>query len=119
MRGNRRSIGSSYEQKAAQHLEVLGYRILERNYRCRMGEIDLIAMEDRTLVFVEVKYRSSEKKGAPQEAVGIRKQRKICRVAAWYCMCHQVPEDQPCRFDVVSICGEDIKLLRDAFMYII
>ena len=56
--GNRRKTGSEYEQKTAEHLESLGWKILERNYRCRIGEIDLIALDGRTLVFVEVKYLS-------------------------------------------------------------
>lgn len=114
---NRRQLGNEYERRAEEYLRQKGYRIRCRNYRCRLGEIDLIGEEDGYLVFVEVKYRSDERKGAPQEAVDIRKQRKICRVADYYRMTHGCGDGVACRFDVVAILGEDVKLLRNAFSY--
>lgn len=99
---NKRAVGMDYEQEAARYLEALGYRIRERNYRCRMGEIDLIAMEGGYLVFIEVKYRAGLHTGEPQEAVDYRKQKKICLAASYYCLVHQISMEQPCRFDVAA-----------------
>ena len=70
--------------QAAAYLKKKGYRILEANFRCRFGEIDLIARDGAYLVFIEVKYRSSLKDGDSLEAVNRRKQRKIIRVAEYY-----------------------------------
>lgn len=112
---NTRLIGSKFEEKAAVYLAKRGYRILERNYRCRFGEIDLIALHQGYLVFVEVKYRSSLKNGIPGAAVDKPKQRKISRTALWYRMKQNIPEEMPCRFDVVGITPADIKLYRNAF----
>ena len=67
------------ERKAGAYLEGLGYEILEYNFRGRGGEIDIVARENRYLIFVEVKYRRNEKTGSPLEAVDDRKQRRICR----------------------------------------
>ena len=73
---NRRKTGSRYEQKAVDYLERRGLTILERNYRCRSGEIDVIAEDERYLVFVEVKYRRDTKKGDP--AASETRQSIIC-----------------------------------------
>lgn len=112
---NRRTVGSQYEQKAAQYLEEQGYRILERNYRCKLGEIDLIARDGVWLVFVEVKYRLDARAGYGLESVDVRKQRRIARAASWYLYEKHIREDWPCRFDVVSFLGEEITLIKDAF----
>ena len=115
--GNKRLLGTQKEQQAAAYLESAGFEILERNYRCRTGEIDLIAADGPALVFVEVKYRRSGAYGSPAEAVDGRKQRTICRVADYYRMRHGIPYGQACRFDVVAVQGEEICLLRNAFPY--
>lgn len=112
---NKRTTGSRYESLAAAFLEEKGYHILERNYRNRKGEIDLIAREKGYLVFIEVKYRSNLEKGWPEEAVDPRKQQKIRQVASVYLYSHGCPEDTPCRFDVVGILGDQFRLTRDAF----
>lgn len=112
---NKREVGASYEKMAAACLGERGYRILEYNYRCRMGEIDLIARDGRYLVFVEVKYRSGDSCGNALEAVTARKQETIRRVALFYLMTHHLPEDTPCRFDVVGITGKQVSLIKDAF----
>ncbi len=114
---NRRKTGAEYERKTAEYLESLGWKLLERNYRCRTGEIDLIARDGRTLVFVEVKYRRSRAYGNPAEAVDGRKQHTICRVSDYYRMTHGISEDQPCRFDVAAIEGDEVCLIRNAFPY--
>ena len=73
---NRRKEGAYYENLVAEYLKTQGYEILEKNYRCRIGEIDPIAKEGETLVFVEVKYRRDDKMGNPKEAVDRKKQKK-------------------------------------------
>lgn len=112
---NKRTVGSRYEEEAAAFLQEQGFQILEKNYRDRYGEIDIIAREGRYLVFVEVKYRSSLKNGYPEEAVDYRKQAKIRHAAQYYLYEKHVGEGVPCRFDVVSIRGKEIRLIRDAF----
>lgn len=112
---NKRKVGASFEKTAARYLEEQGYRILESNYRCRMGEIDLIGRDGRYLVFAEVKYRSDASCGDALEAVNARKQKTIRRVAQFYLLTHHLPEDTPCRFDVVGITGKKISLIKDAF----
>lgn len=114
---NKREKGSYYEEKAAEYLRSRGYKILVRNFRCHMGEIDLVCREGRYLVFVEVKYRSSRGQGGAFMAVDARKQHKISQVAAYYLVKHRMPDTTPCRFDVVAIDGEQIHLLRNAFDY--
>ena len=117
MEKNKRKTGSRYEERACAFLTAQGYRILERNYHCKVGEIDLIAKEGDYLVFVEVKYRSSNRAGDPAEAVNFKKQNKICRTASFYMMCAGMHQDDPVRFDVVSILGDKIRLIRNAFPY--
>lgn len=112
---NKRQTGAAYEEKAAKWLEEKGYQILERNYRCRQGEIDLIAADGPYLVFVEVKYRGSIRQGHPAEAVNMRKRQRIARAAMCYCYEHQIPETRPCRFDVVSITGGETEHIINAF----
>jgi putative endonuclease len=112
---NKRSVGTRYEEKAVQYLTQHGYQILERNYRCKLGEIDLIAREQDYLVFLEVKYRSDLRAGYGYEAVDFRKQQRIIRSALWYLNQHGIPENQPCRFDVLSFLGEEATLIRNAF----
>ena len=114
---NRRKIGTAYEERAAEHLRDLGYRILERNFRCRLGEIDLIAEEAGVLVFLEVKYRKSSQFGIPAEAVTPAKQKTICRVADFYRMSRGISESRSCRFDVAAIMGEKVQVYKDAFPY--
>lgn len=115
---NKRSIGSLYEQKAASYLESKGVRILERNFRCRSGEVDLIAKDGKYLVFIEVKYRHLNRgAGGAAEAVDLKKQRIISRVANFYLMFHCRKEDTPCRFDVVAFDGEEICWYQNAFEY--
>lgn len=114
---NKRKTGTVYEAIAADYLRSQGYEILKQNYRCKLGEIDLIARDERYLVFIEVKYRTTGEKGAAVAAVDYRKQRIISRVAAFYMVKHRLPEDTPCRFDVVAIDGGKITLYKNAFEY--
>ncbi|SFR67151.1 putative endonuclease [[Clostridium] aminophilum] len=114
---NHRKVGSKYEEACAGFLESIGFRILERNFRSRFGEIDLIARENGYLVFVEVKYRKDGRSGDPAEAVDARKQHKIQMTAQYYLTKNGFSPDIPIRFDVAAICGNRIHLIRDAFSF--
>lgn len=120
MQQNRRTIGSVTEQLAAEFLLQHGVEILERNFHTRRAEIDLIAMDQDTLVFVEVKYRHSLLSGYPEEAVDRNKQRRIRLAARVYMSCKGVPPDRKIRFDVVSLRPaapgqEYVRWIRNAF----
>ncbi|QDV27162.1 YraN family protein [Aureliella helgolandensis] len=95
-------LGPAGERLAARFLQKQGYRILERSHRQRLGEIDLIALDGQTIVFVEVKTRSSSLGADPSEAVDLRKQTKLTRAALVYLKKRNLLET-PARFDVVSI----------------
>ncbi len=112
---NTRQIGARYEELIAEYLQRQGYKIVERNFYCRQGEIDLIAVDDPYLVFIEVKYRTKYTAGHPLEAVGLKKQKKISRTAVYYCYSHKIPDTHPCRFDVVSILNGQIEHIKNAF----
>lgn len=117
MKKNRRTIGSGYERLAGKYLETMGYEILEYNFRCRTGEIDIVAREGEYLVFCEVKYRCDGRKGDPLEAVTPAKQRKISQTAMYYIAVNR-RTDVPCRFDVIGILGNKIQIIKNAFDYI-
>lgn len=112
---NKRQLGGEYEKLAAEYLKAQGYVILEQNYRCRSGEIDLIARDGEYLCFIEVKYRRETTCGSPFEAVGLHKRMQILKVARYYLMKKKLNLDTACRFDVVAIEGNEITLLRNAF----
>lgn len=114
---NKRAVGTAYEKTAGEYLKKQGYQILEYNFRCRSGEIDIIARDGEYLVFVEVKYRRNAGSGNPLEAVDVRKQRTISRTALYYCMKHGYGETTPCRFDVAAVLGGEICLIKNAFEY--
>ena len=97
-----KALGVNGEEIAARYLEAAGYRIVERNYRIRAAEIDLIAERDGVIVFVEVKTRLSMKYGRPSEAVTLNKQRKIIMAASVF-MQQEEYAQRACRFDVIEI----------------
>lgn len=99
---NSKALGNQGESFAAEHLQRRGCRILTRNYRCKIGEIDIVAEDHGTLVFVEVKTRRSDRCGTPAEAVHYRKQQKIVQTAYWYLREHRM-ENSRCRFDVLEV----------------
>ncbi len=110
--------GQKYEALAVDYLEGKGYGILERNYRCPYGEIDVIAKSGEYLVFVEVKYRGSSVWGIPEEAVDRRKQRRISRAALSYYGRNGFAQEVPCRFDVIGVDGGgQISHIENAFDY--
>lgn len=98
----RQSFGRIGERLAADALEQRGYRITEHNFRCRFGEIDLVAEEGQDLVFVEVKTRRGTARGLPEEAVNSRKAKKLQEVACYYLDLHNLPECS-WRIDVVAV----------------
>jgi putative endonuclease len=112
---NKRAIGTKFEQEAADYLKKNGYQILDQNFRCRMGEIDLIGKCEEYLCFIEVKYRSGLAKGYPAEAINYNKIQRITRTAQFYMLFHKIPQDTPCRFDAVVILENDIELIKNAF----
>ena len=117
---NKRQIGADKEAFVCGWLERHNYKIIERNFRCRSGEIDIVAREGGYLVFVEVKYRSHESNGLPEEAVDVRKQRVISRVALYYLRRFGYGETTPVRFDVVALFGEkdfSVTLYQNAFEF--
>jgi putative endonuclease len=103
----RQELGKSGETLAADELERRGYAILERRYRSRHGEIDIIAQDGETIVFVEVKARTTAEHGTAAEAVTLGKQRKLVSMAVDYLSRHGL-HDRACRFDVVAIDGEGV-----------
>jgi putative endonuclease len=98
----RQILGKLGEDLACAELRRLGYAILERRYRSRFGEIDIVAREGETTVFVEVKTRMGEQFGGGAEALTTWKQRRITQMAVDYLARHRL-HDRPCRFDVVAI----------------
>jgi putative endonuclease len=118
MLNRQQQFGKKSERLAAEYLKRKGYRIIETNYRCPVGEIDIIAREKGTLVFVEVKARRSSRCGSPKGAVTPAKQRKISMAALDY-LKRSGQSDARARFDVVAIDTEtgrfDIEVVKNAF----
>lgn len=112
---NNRAVGTTFEQKAADYLAKNDYVVLEKNFRCKIGEIDLIATSEGYLCFIEVKYRSGTAKGYPAEAINLNKIRRITRTAQFYLLQHRLPQDTPCRFDAVVILDQQIEIIKNAF----
>ena len=110
--------GKEGERIAANFLKKSGYRIIESNFRCAIGEIDIIAWDKNELVFIEVKTRTSGELGFPEQAVGIKKQKKMSQLALWYLQ-KKNTKDTATRFDVLAImilpAGNEIKLIKNAF----
>ena len=106
--------GKKCEKLVCDYLKKKKYKILEMNYANAIGEIDIIAKDKNTIVFVEVKFRQSAAYGYPMEAVDVRKQNKIRRVAAIYLKKNSL-FDEAIRFDVLSVLGEEITHIENAF----
>lgn len=97
------TLGERGEAYAARYLKKKGYTIVARQDRSRLGEIDLIAVQDRTIVFIEVKARTAEEKGSPDEAVNHDKQQRLTRAALGYMRRHDLLGNCQARFDVISL----------------
>lgn len=114
---NTTAAGRAGEDAAVRVLRAAGLSIVERNYRCRLGEIDVVARDGDTLVFAEIRTRSRADRGHALETVNAAKQRRVARVAAHY-LAFRAPSLPPfrrCRFDVIGITAGDIVHVRDAF----
>jgi uncharacterized protein (TIGR00252 family) len=114
---SRQETGRRGEEEAVRFLSKKGVKILERNFRDRNGEIDLIGEQDGVLLFIEVKYRGSQRFGTPEEAVTPEKQHNICRTALYYL--HQTGRTAgtSVRFDVIALTDASIRWIRDAFPF--
>jgi putative endonuclease len=115
---NRKATGDSAEQLACRYLQTQGLKLLQRNFYCRGGEIDLVMQHGDSLVFVEVRYRQHTTYGRAAETISERKQSRVIRCAQYYINLHQ-RWNTATRFDVVSIEGEpgqlQLEWIRDAF----
>lgn len=112
---SRVSLGSSGEAAAARWYESAGYEVLERNWRCREGEIDLIARNADTLIFCEVKTRANAVFGSPVEAVGWAKQSRLRRLAVAYLASRSGSFMPLLRFDIAAVVGGRVQVYEDAF----
>lgn len=118
MTEKRISLGKRGEGIAVSYLKGLKYKIVERNYTCKFGEVDIIAKDRNTLTFIEVKTRSSLEYGHPYQVVNKRKQHQISKVALNYINKNDL-QDMDARFDVVAVQispeGEKVELIKNAF----
>lgn len=115
------SLGQEAERQAAAYLTRQGLRLLARNYRCRMGEIDLIMQDRDSVVFVEVRYRRTDRYGSGAETVSAHKQQRLAKTALHFLKANRRFRHCATRFDVVSICGDiaDLRFdwIRNALEY--
>lgn len=109
-----RERGNKAEDRAVELLLRKGLRIEERNFRTKLGELDIVARDGSTLVFVEVRSRQTNRFGSALDAVGWRKQRQVSRVATMY-LARRRPRFVTCRFDVIGITGDEIVHIQDAW----
>lgn len=112
---DKRKIGLEKETLAAEYLMAQGVKILKKNFYFPGGEIDLIGQDKEYLCFIEVKYRTSNQYGLPENAITWEKQKKIMFGAKRYLYQHHISIDTPCRFDVISIYQEKITWIPNAF----
>lgn len=112
---NKRKLGSEFEQQACDYLEKKGIRVVARNYRKRIGEIDIIARDGEYLVFTEVKYRMSTDQGGAAYAISERKKQTIRRVAQWYMVENDISMETFCRFDAILIDNGIITHIKNAW----
>lgn len=114
MTAGRRALGAHGEELAARWYIERGYRIIDRNWRCRAGEIDIVAVRGRLVVVCEVKTRSSDAFGSPAAAVTAPKQSRLRRLAFAWLDAHDA-RGRPLRFDVACVVGRDVTVIESAF----
>ncbi len=114
-----RARGQRYEAAAEAWLQEQGLQPLARNFTSRGGELDLVMREGDTLVFVEVRFRKSDRFGSPVESVTFSKQQKLLRTAQLYLLAHPQWRAHPCRFDIIAArpgeCGLQFEWIKNAF----
>lgn len=113
---NTREIGAFYETAVCEYLQKHGIVIMERNFRCRQGEVDIIGRDKNCIVFFEVKYRKTDSYGDAIQTVPYHKQKRICRCADYYCMTHAWISQ--IRYDVVGITDTRMEWVQNAFNHI-
>lgn len=115
----RKEAGDRGEALALRHLEAAGLKLLQRNYRCASGEIDLVMRDGAVLVLVEVRYRRDSRFGGAAASVGSHKQQRLLRAAQHLLQTHRTYRQQRARFDLVAIDGDDnnpqLNWIKDAF----
>lgn len=111
-RANKIEIGQKMEDLACHYLKKKGLRLLLRNYRCKMGEIDLIMQDGDYLVFIEVRYRSQASHGSSLESIHYAKQVKLIRTAEYYLLTHDLNVNCNARFDIIAI-DRKVSLVRE------
>ena len=112
---NKRAIGKKYEELAKKYLISNNYKIITTNFFTKIGEIDIIAKDKNVLCFVEVKYRAKDSLVSGLYAVDKVKQKRIYNAAKYYMLTNNIKDDTMCRFDVISIDGDDIMHIKNAF----
>lgn len=112
---NTRVVGGIYEEQCVDYLKKHDFQIVAQNYRCKIGEIDIIAVKNNILRFIEVKYRKNDSFGYPIEAVNKRKQNKMMKVASWFLSENKQYENMQCSFDIISITEHDIEYVFNCF----
>jgi len=105
-RTEKRLVGDCIEDKAVAYISSLGLKIVTQNYLCKMGEVDIIAREKDTLVFIEVRYRKNNQFGGSAFSVNQRKQKRLIKAAAHYLQSYRLTNKIACRFDVMAIEGK-------------
>ena len=110
--------GARNEEYTADYLRQNGFRILEQNFRCKLGEIDIIASKGRVIHIIEVKYRSNYRYGSPLSAVDYRKRKRVSNAASYYMYCRRLPTDTPISFDVAAVSDRSIELYENVFEYL-
>src|SRR5579871_2618041 len=118
MASSKQQFGYAVEQQATAYLGQHGLSLIEHNYRCRYGEIDLIMRDKEHWVFVEVRYRNSAKHGDGAETITRSKQSRLIRTAKYYLQQSHLLEKVPCRFDVITLTGQsdsEFLWIKDAF----
>ena len=115
MPGDHLALGASGEDLAAAWYLAQGYEVVGRNWRCRDGELDLVVVRNRVMVFCEVKTRTSDRFGVPAEAVGRTKQQRIRRLAARYLDEAAPVRPKEIRFDVAAVLDGQVEVIEGAF----
>ena len=112
---NKRAVGTQKELMAAEFLRQNNVNILQMNFSCKRGEIDIVGMDGEYLVFYEVKFRSNTRYGYPEESVDCHKQNKIYQASQYFILINDISVNTPVRYDVIAILGEQINHIKDAF----
>lgn len=112
---NTRKIGGINEEKAVMYLKQKNFQIIKQNYRCKVGEIDIIAIKENILRFIEVKYRKNNLYGTPLEAITTQKQKKIMKAASWFLKENVQFQNMQCSFDVMAVTDNQIEYIFNSF----